>query len=53
MKLLARMKFHLPRKYFVKTYIHLFLAELLQTAELFKWKYFLMKSLIFSQDLAI
>ena len=30
-----------------------FLAELLQTAELFKWKYFLRKSHEFSQDLGI
>ena len=33
--------------------IYEFLAELLQTAELFKWKYFLRKSHEFSQDLGI
>ena len=30
-----------------------FLAELLQTAKLFKWKYFWVKSIIFSQDLEV
>ena len=39
--------------WFAHFYTALFLAELLLTAELFKWKYFLVKSLIISQDLEV